>query len=58
MNKHLLSLFLVTILATFNVDAGCDEGIDSEVTDLIYTAKLKNAKANQLGFDSVKDETL
>jgi len=48
----------VTILASFNVDAVCTEGIDSEVTDLIYTAKLKNAKANQLGFDSVKDETL
>ena len=58
MNKQLLSLFLVTILASFNVDAVCTEGIDSEVTDLIYTAKLKNAKANQLGFDSVKDETL
>ena len=48
----------MTILASFNVDAGCDEGINLEVTDLIYTAKLKNAKANQLGFDSVKDETL
>ena len=48
----------MTILASFNVDAGYVEGTDSVVTDLIYTAKLKNAIANQLGFDSAENETL
>jgi len=38
--------------------SSCTEGMDSVVIHMIHTAKLKNAKANQLGFDSVKDETL
>ena len=46
------------------LDSNGQEGILADLKNcklkgaVLIGAKLKNAKANQLGFDSVKDETL